>query len=130
MAGGKMIYLNYTRYGGAVSHADSTWSSLGKVNIYPKPSNSSNWNLTINEYNQNDGLCGKYALGEIKLNVYYFANYNDWNRKSCVSHEFGHALGIGDHDEEYNCIALLYKVVGCFISPQSHDKKDYYDRWQ
>lgn len=130
---GSLIYHNKSKYGSAVTHADNTWSALGKVNVAPAP-NTLTYDLRWEDYtNSTDGLCGfesNSTASYIKLNTVYMDPADDWHEKSCAAHELGHGLGIGDHGTGYESNALMYGHVGRFKDPMQHDKNDYFARWQ
>lgn len=133
VSNGASIYVIYSRYTTAITHADSTWSALGKVNIRPRAAGENYFDFYWEDYtNTTDGLCG-YAhsgLATIQLNTHYMDPADDWHEKSCSAHELGHEIAIGDHGVGYSTTALMYGHVGRFISPQQHDKDDYYAKWK
>lgn len=131
---GESRYMNNTYYYDSISHAVSTWNGLGKVKIFaPSPYSGGYYDFTWEAYSSStDGLCGysNAYYGYIKLNTWWNDPASDWNRKSCAAHELGHQLAIGDHGAGYGETALMYGHVGRFISPQQHDKDDYYSKWR
>lgn len=134
MDGNEIRYEDYTRYNDALSRGISGWENLsGGVNIAP----DSPWtvaDLEIRDYNRNDGNCG-YWTGRtgadlINLNVRFFGGYGTRDRRACSLHEWGHAHGL---DHSYNDQAMDdCPVSACgstYITPQSHDRGDYYYLW-
>lgn len=78
-------YENGSRYTTAVTHADNTWSGLGRVNIYPTDYLDFNKRLTIGDYTKNDGLCGYEnnvpSIAVMWLNTTFMDPANDQSEK-------------------------------------------------
>lgn len=61
---------------------------------------------------------------EIQLNKFYLEDFSVVKRKKTVSHELGHALGIGDHYDGYS-LCIMYGISSEQNSLSVHDKADY-----
>lgn len=72
-----------------------------------------------------------YAIGNaadlIEFNTYYMDNYTTAEKQNVVTHELGHALGIGDHYDTSNI--MMYGVVTGRTTLATHDITDYHNIW-
>lgn len=132
---GEIRWGSSTQYTSYRDYAINLWNSLGKVKIAP----DTIWtyeDLTFkDQYVPGESWTGMYVyrwLGtdEIIFNTYYFNQ--SWripyyNRKT-AAHKLGHALGIGDHYEDF--AGYQYLIMNGYQSSvttlHSHDKSDYY----
>ncbi len=134
-SGRYLAYVNYSRYTDDVSHADSKWSALGHVSVYPMEQNTIYpYDVKLFDYRGDKSLCGYLdpnpTPAHIGFNLECMEPYGDFDEKSVATHEMGHALGINDHYSGYSN-QIMYSCPGCtsMNTPQSHDQSDYYARW-
>lgn len=134
--GYEIRYEDYTQWNDALGIAIAGWENLsGGVNIAPDIS-STTTDLQVVDYAQNDGRCGFYDssgfIDVIALNYNFFNPSSTNNRRACMLHEWGHAHGLA---HSYSTQAMdACPTTSCpggsaFITPQNHDRSDYYYLW-
>lgn len=136
--GNEIRYEDYTQWNDALSNAIAGWENLnGGVSIALDGATTIT-DLEVRDYNDSgDGRCGYYAprggADLISLNGRYFNGYSTTNRRACMLHEWGHAHGLA-HNPDNNEAMDDCPVSTCpggtaYISPQTHDRSDYYYLW-
>ncbi len=132
--GNEIRYEDYTQWNDALGIAIAGWQNLsGGVNIAPDTS-STTTDLQVVDYSRVDNRCGYYDpsgfIDVVALNNNYFNTYSTNDRRACMLHEWGHAHGLA---HSYSTQAMdSCPVSSCgsaFITPQSHDRSDYYAIW-
>jgi hypothetical protein len=100
----------------------SATTSTGSTNCYLGDYGSTGWagqnspvNLTINT--STNELTGGYF--QIRLNEYYLDSYSYAQQLSCVSHEVGHSLMLGDVN--YSSNRVMWHQVSTLYTPTSGD---------
>jgi snapalysin len=115
-----------TRYNDALRWGMAEWNAMGSVRIYTVASNA---RVRVEDYDSPDGYCGWYDPdGAIYMNVNCLGP-SPSKRRATAAHEFGHAVGIGDHYSGYST-QLMYHLIRTHIEvPKKHDKYDYRSIW-
>lgn len=132
--GCRMDYSNNSVYPYEVSHADSVWSALGRVNIVGDGSGK----IDINIYTEDS--CAQTWVGrtvvkpapytdDMFLNRCNFNkyDYNFFEKKGTATHEFGHALGL--HHTFIPNVMHTPSRQSNVNTPQAHDREDYHILW-
>lgn len=95
-----LTYKGTTKYTSAVASMRSQWNGQGLVQVNPS-SDPNLANVTISDFNVPGGNVGVYSKGQktIMFNDAYLDGNGVFNtparRNNVVTHEFGHALGMG-----------------------------------
>lgn len=140
---GEIRYEDYTTYDGARANAISVWNALGSIDILPDDAGHI-CDLQIFDVNSaNFGWLGYWRtlLGadDIRMNTYRLNLVTPSSERSetirhVMAHEFGHALGLGNHDNiswHYTSLMFHETCNSCnhIQSPLAHDRTDYYTLW-
>lgn len=136
----RIVYINYSKYGFLVNHANAVWNAGGKVSIVPEDrSQGVNGTLEWYHVNQCDVQWGGafddgwawWVLDRIELNECKIDGYGAYNGEKIAAHELGHGLALDDHsyaDCPANC--LMYgSAAQPYNAPTQHDWDDYHWRW-
>lgn len=141
--GGEIRYEENTKYDGAFTRAVNAWNALGSIDICPDDA-AHICDLEVGDYyDETDDSYGYWqpmpGADHLRMNKAVLDPITpDTERtqfiRSTMAHEFGHALGIGDHyDSKWHDEILMYYTVhtDCneIQTPQAHDRADYYDLW-
>lgn len=128
---GEIRYDDHTQWDDARLHGHAAWNALGNVDMWPD-----GWwtytDLDIQDYSENDGLCGFYSnepgADDVNLNNNYFNGYSTGQRRGCMTHEFGHAYGL-DHSYADQVMDSCPVCTTVYTYPQDHDKADWKQLW-
>lgn len=147
--GGTIHYVDYTKYDDSIRHSRNAWHAVGSIRIEPDSWSTVN-DLTISDVDRSDVTwAGLYipnsGANEMWLNEHYLGNedfsepnsgYDRAEEHALVAHEFGHALGLGDHEmSKWDNSSLMYACPRCFqnntgeSTPRPHDEYDYGQLW-
>lgn len=136
---GEIRYEDRTKYDDPKNWAIGEWNALGRVDILPDT-----WyvvaDLELNDVHYDDVTwVGRYvpkccSPDHIDFNEYYMDDGRGlYKQRGTATHEFGHALGLGDHEtSDHGTNALvMYKCSACSgkNTPQSYDIDDYNAKW-
>ncbi len=141
--GGEIRYEDYTKYDGARTRAIDAWNALGRIDILPDDA-SHVCDLEVDDVNQPSNPAfgwwqARTGADVIRMNSATLDPLSPDSERTAtirrvMAHEFGHALGIGEHlDSKWHYSALMYQYTcnSCnyIQSPLAHDRTDYYALW-
>lgn len=114
-----------------LAHAIAVWNARGQIKITP----DNIWNvqdLMVSDVDWPfDDACGAWRQSDghddIWINLPYFRPLDNDGKDSCMTHEWGHALGI-DHNGDYNVMDADWTPT-VETEPRCHDKEDYRTLW-
>lgn len=131
---GEIRYGGSTKYTTELNNAISQWNSLDTVYIAPDNASTIE-DVTISDtYKESETWSGLYTwypilTDTIKYNTYIMDNRDSSvksaQNKKTVMHEFGHALGIDDHDDSTYSAIVMYGYPNTTTSVTAHDEEDY-----
>ncbi|HWM91946.1 MAG TPA: hypothetical protein VN493_14365 [Thermoanaerobaculia bacterium] len=135
--GDEIRYVDNTSYNDPLSWAIAEWNALDPIDILP---DSAFTIADIDVFDVNDSSVSwvgsrsvRTGTDWIRMNSYYLNGYTTFQRRGTMTHEFGHALGMGDHTlSDYGSSAIImYECSACsgVNTPQAHDEDDYDDLW-
>jgi len=124
-----LSYADYTQYDNAVAWAVSVWQDLNVVYISHDQSDptlefaDADLNGTVFAGIYDSTTYGYYdcvsadSVDDIIFNTDYFdrSAFSSVDARTIAAHEFGHALGIGDHETSAYSNTLMY---GFYVSAQ------------
>lgn len=129
---GEIRYGGTSKYSTQLSSAISSWHNLGPVDILPDNLSTVEDVTFYDVYSSNSYWDGRYVptagSDSIQLNTYFIDGYTSTNKQGVICHEIGHALGLGEHDDNsyYNNSVMWYQTTNRFVyKPASHDVVDY-----
>lgn len=139
--GSKIAYEDYTRYDTALNEAISSWSKYGRVSIV-KDTAGTITDLQIGDFlDTQPGAPWGYwqprpGADAMQLNTWSArmetTDGGSTKRRRTMTHEMGHALGIGDHTSSPYSTTLMYGYMtsnGVPSYPAAHDGDDYRSLW-
>ncbi len=133
--GDEIRYVDNTSYNDALSWAIAEWNDLDPIEILP---DSAFTIADIDVFDVNDSSVSwagartvRTGTDWIRINSYYVAGYTTFKKRGVMAHEFGHALGLGDHTsgDGAGSNILMYNCCLTVNTPQAHDEDDYDDLW-
>jgi predicted Zn-dependent protease len=142
--GGEIRYENATKYDGALTRAVNKWNALGSIDICLDDaahicdlevfdmslSSTRVWGYWKSVLGADHIVMNKTTLDSVTPD-----SERTQFIRATMAHEFGHALGIGDHkDDKWRNVILMYhemtRTTNRIQRPQAHDREDYYALWQ
>lgn len=130
---GEIRYEDNTRYDGALAHGVNTWNNISGVYFAPDDA------FSIADVKLYDitGACSAPWVGQtaqrtgadpLELNVCLMDQSTTNERYHVVTHEFGHNLGLGDHDGQVYADKMMYGFKTGRLTLHQHDIDDYVAR--
>jgi len=140
---GEIRYEDVTTYDGARTNAISVWNALGSIDILPDDAGHI-CDLEIRDVNSPSYTWQghwrtRVGADELRMNTYRLNLVTPSSERSetirkVMAHEFGHALGLGQHEDiswHYTSLMFHQTCNDCnhIQSPLAHDRTDYYTLW-
>lgn len=131
----RLEYIDSTKYDQALLHSRREWNNLGRVTVQPdttyRPAD-----INYKDVNIPNGYVARYeperlSADDINLNRYWMDSpeYNLDHEYNVLTHETGHALGIGDHYSSIYDGTVMFFHTHLVVAPQPHDIQDYRSIW-
>lgn len=133
--GDEIRYVDNTSYNDALSWAITEWNDLNPIEILP---DSAFTIADVEVFDINDGNISwagawspRTGSDWIRINTYHVGVATTFEKRGVMAHEFGHALGLGDHTsgDGAGSNILMYETCCQVNTPQAHDEDDYDDLW-
>ncbi len=131
VSGGRICWVDSTKYDGPRRFAIRTWDRLGAIRIR-RGGDACPSDLVFDDYRQTTTALRAYwsprrGADRIGFNKYHLEQSTRQDKRSTAAHEVGHALGL-DHSFHPN----VMDVPCCRRAnrPQRHDRRDYRELWR